>query len=123
MKTDPKERCLELARKSTFRTRHGSVIVHNGNIIGSGFNINLTHPMIKVYNEFKTLHAEMVAIMRVKNKQLLKDSSIYVARINAKGLADLSKPCCTCMEFIKNTWKIKNIYYTDQDGDWVKLDS
>ena len=123
MKTDPKERCLELARKSTFRTRHGSVIVHNGKIIGSGFNINLTHPMIKVYNEFKTLHAEMVAIMRVKNKQLLKDSSIYVARINAKGLADLSKPCCTCMEFIKNTWKIKNIYYTDQDGDWVKLDS
>lgn len=119
---EAKKRCLELAKQSTFRTRHGSVVVHKGKIIGSGFNVNLTHPMVKVYNEHKTLHAEMVAIMRVKNKRLLKDSAIYVARINPKGTAMLSKPCSTCMKLIRNTWKIKDIFYTDDDGDWVKLD-
>ena len=122
MKDNPKERCIELAKQSTFRTRHGSVVVYNGIIIGSGFNINLSHPMVKVYNEFKTLHAEMIAIMRVKNKRLLKHSAIYVARINPKGDAILSKPCTTCMKLIRNTWKIKDIFYTDNDGDWVKLD-
>ena len=122
MKDNPKERCIELAKQSTFRTRHGAVVVYNGIIIGSGFNINLSHPMVKVYNEFKTLHAEMIAIMRVKNKRLLKHSAIYVARINPKGDAMLSKPCTTCMKLIRNTWKIKDIFYTDQDGDWVKLD-
>ena len=122
MKDDPKERCIELAHQSTFRTRHGAVVVYNGKIIGSGFNINLSHPMVWVYNEVKTLHAEMVAIMRVKNKRLLKHSAIYVTRINPNGEPVLSKPCCTCMELIRNTWKIKDIFYTDQDGDWVKLD-
>lgn len=122
MYIDPKKKCIELARRSTFRTRHGAVIVHEGEIIGSGFNINLSHPMVQVYNQHKTLHAEMVAILRVKNKRLLKDSSIYVARINGFGDRMMSKPCPTCMELIRNTWKIKNIYYTDPDGDWVKLD-
>ena len=122
MKDNPKERCIELAHQSTFRTRHGAVVVYNGKIIGSGFNINLSHPMVWIYNEFKTLHAEMVAIMRVKNKRLLKYSAIYVTRINPNGEPVLSKPCCTCMELIRNTWKIKDIFYTDQDGDWVKLD-
>lgn len=122
MKDNPKCRCIELANQSTFRTRHGAVVVHDGKIIGSGFNINLTHPMIKVYNEHKTLHAEMVAIMRVKHKKLLKDSAIYVARISPTGKKMLSKPCSTCMKLIRNTWKIKDIFYTDDDGDWVKLD-
>lgn len=119
---EAKHRSLELAKQSTFRTKHGAVVVHNGKIIGSGFNVNLFHPMVKVYNEHKTLHAEMVAIMRVKNKRLLRDSAIYVARINPKGDAMLSKPCSTCMKLIRNTWKIKDIFYTDDDGDWVKLD-
>lgn len=122
MKDNPKQRCIELAHQSTFRTKHGAVVVHDGKIIGSGFNINLTHSMVKVYNEHQTLHAEMIAIMRVKHKRLLKHSAIYVARINQKGGAILSKPCTTCMKLIRNTWKIKDIFYTDQDGDWVKLD-
>lgn len=121
MHDNPKTRCFELARKSTFRTRHGAVVVHDGKIIGSGYNVNLTHSMVKKYSEYKTLHAEMVAIMRVKNKRLLKDSAIFVARINPDGKPMMSKPCKTCMEIIRDTWKIPDIYYTNEQGNWVKL--
>lgn len=120
MRKNPKCRCVELATKSTFRTRHGCVVVHGGKIIGSGFNINLKHPMIKQFNELKTLHAEMIAIMRVKNKRLLKDSALFVTRISPKGKSIMSKPCCICMNVIKS-FGVKDIYYTNEDGNWVKL--
>lgn len=118
---DPKKRCIELAEKSTFHTRHGAVVVYDGHIIGSGYNINLHHDSIKVYNEYKTLHAEMIAILRVKNKRLLKHSAIFVARIDPQGKPIMSKPCAVCMTIIRDVWNIKNIFYTNENGEWVKL--
>lgn len=117
---DPKARCIELANKSTFRTKHGSVVVHNGIIIGSGFNINLTHDMTKTFNEFKTLHAEMIAILRVKNKRVLKDSSIFVTRVNQQGKLIMSKPCEICSRIIAS-FGIVSIFYTDAHGEWVEM--
>ncbi|MFW5877743.1 MAG: bifunctional diaminohydroxyphosphoribosylaminopyrimidine deaminase/5-amino-6-(5-phosphoribosylamino)uracil reductase RibD [bacterium] len=64
-------RCLELARKGTGRTGSnplvGSVIVHEGKIIGEGF-----------HREYGGPHAEVNAINSVKNKDLLSGSTIYV---------------------------------------------
>lgn len=64
-------RCIELAKKATGSTYPnplvGSVIVHNGKIIGEGFH--------KKAGEF---HAEINAINSVKNPELLKYSTIYV---------------------------------------------
>jgi len=65
-------RCIELAKKGLGRTYPnplvGSVIVYNGEIIGEGF-----------HEKAGQNHAEINAINAVKNKELLKDSTIYVS--------------------------------------------
>lgn len=64
-------RCLELAAGAEGLTYPnplvGSVIVHNGNIIGEGFHLKSGEA-----------HAEVIAIRSVTEKQKLKDSTIYV---------------------------------------------
>jgi diaminohydroxyphosphoribosylaminopyrimidine deaminase/5-amino-6-(5-phosphoribosylamino)uracil reductase len=64
-------RCLELASKSEGRTYPnplvGSVIVHEGLIIGEGYHHKAGEP-----------HAEVNAINSVKDKNLLKSATLYV---------------------------------------------
>ena len=65
------QRCLDLAKVGLGNTYSnplvGSVIVHNGKIIGEGFHHKAGQP-----------HAEVNAINSVKNKSLLKESTLYV---------------------------------------------
>ncbi|HEX5742583.1 MAG TPA: bifunctional diaminohydroxyphosphoribosylaminopyrimidine deaminase/5-amino-6-(5-phosphoribosylamino)uracil reductase RibD [Flavobacteriaceae bacterium] len=65
-------RCIELAKNGLGLTYSnpmvGSVIVHNNKIIGEGWHQKAGKP-----------HAEVHAINAVKNKELLKDSTIYVS--------------------------------------------
>ncbi len=65
-------RCIELAKKATGNTYPnplvGSVIVHNGKIIGEGY-----------HKKAGEAHAEINAINAVKDKDLLKKSTIYVS--------------------------------------------
>ena len=64
-------RCLELASGAEGMTYPnplvGSVIVHDGKIIGEGFHLKAGGP-----------HAEVVAIESVRNKGLLASSTLYV---------------------------------------------
>ncbi len=66
------KRCIELAKKATGATYPnplvGSVIVHEGKIIGEGYHKKSGEP-----------HAEINAINSVKNQNLLPDSTIYVS--------------------------------------------
>ena len=63
--------CLELAQKGQGNTSPnpmvGSVIVHNGKIIGKGYHRKCGEP-----------HAEINAINSVKDKSLLKESTLFV---------------------------------------------
>lgn len=65
------KRCLQLAKNGLGTTYPnplvGSVIVHNGKIIGEGWHKKAGEP-----------HAEVNAINAVKNKALLSESTIYV---------------------------------------------
>ena len=65
------QRCFELAKKGLGNTYPnplvGSVIVHNNQIIGEGWHQKAGEP-----------HAEINAINSVKNKALLKASTLYV---------------------------------------------
>lgn len=65
------QRCLDLALKAEGYTYPnplvGSVIVHNGRIIGEGYHLRAGGP-----------HAEKIAINSVAEKDLLKSSSLYV---------------------------------------------
>lgn len=64
-------RAIELARLGMGNVSPnpmvGSVIVHNGIIIGEGY-----------HHEFGKGHAEVYAINSVKNKELLRESTLYV---------------------------------------------
>ncbi len=66
------QRCLDLARRALGNTYPnpmvGSVIVHNGEIIGEGYHHMAGQP-----------HAEINAINSVKNPALLPESTIYVS--------------------------------------------
>jgi diaminohydroxyphosphoribosylaminopyrimidine deaminase/5-amino-6-(5-phosphoribosylamino)uracil reductase len=79
------QRCLDLARMGQGNTGKnpmvGAVIVYNGKIIGEGYH--------KKYGE---LHAEANAINSVKDKSLLKKSTLYV---NLEPCSHLGKtpPC------------------------------
>ena len=72
MTTDEKYmwRCLSLAHKAMGYTYPnplvGSVIVHNARIIGEGWHTKAGEP-----------HAEVNAISSVKDKNLLKESTLY----------------------------------------------
>jgi len=72
-KNDKKQmtRCLELAQKGLGNTSPnplvGSVIVHNGKIIGEGYHRKCGEP-----------HAEINAINSVEDKSLLQESTLYV---------------------------------------------
>jgi deoxycytidylate deaminase len=112
-----KKRSLELAEKASFRTRHGAVVVYNGHIIGSGYNVNLQHPDIKQFNELKTLHAEMSAIFRVKNKKLLKKAELYVGRLNKAGEIVSSRPCPVCRQVMRS-FGVSKVHYTTNEGKW-----
>lgn len=63
--------CIELAQKAFGNTYPnpmvGSVIVHNGEIVGEGFHHKAGEP-----------HAEVNAVNSVQNKELLSESTIYV---------------------------------------------
>ncbi len=65
------QRCLDLAGKAEGRTYPnpvvGSVIVHNGSIIGEGYHQKAGEP-----------HAERIAINSVTDRDLLKESILYV---------------------------------------------
>ena len=66
------QRCIDLANKAIGNTYPnplvGSVIVHNGEIIGEGYHKKAGEP-----------HAEINAINSVKNPELLKEATIYVS--------------------------------------------
>jgi deoxycytidylate deaminase len=112
-----KNKSLELALKSQFRSKHGAVISYNGHIIGSGYNVNLEHNTVRQFDEYKTLHAEMVAIFRVKNKRLLKRSELFVCRLDRFGNALNSKPCRVCRKVMKS-FGVSTVHYTTDAGTW-----
>lgn len=66
------KRCIELAQKALGKTYPnplvGSVIVHNGKIIGEGY-----------HHKAGENHAEINAINNVKDKSLIPESTIYVS--------------------------------------------
>ena len=90
-------RCIELAGKAEGMTYPnpmvGSVIVHNGVIIGEGFHLRAGWP-----------HAEVNAINSVKDKALLKNAVLYV---NLEPCSHYGKTP-PCAEFITSVG-IKNV--------------
>lgn len=104
----------KLSEKSEYHHKLGAVITKKNKIIGLGFNKPFkTHP--KSNNNFKTIHAELDAILDCI-KQDLEGSSIYIYRENKAGIPVSAKPCFHCQELIRR-FKLKKVYYTE-DGNY-----
>ena len=103
------------------RSRHGSVLVHNKNII------SMAHNRGKVFVEFtkkkfdsdQSLHAEIGAILKVKNKKILKDCSLFVYRERSDGSISNSMPCETCIRILKS-FGISNVFYSYENKEGYK---
>ena len=80
------KRCIELAKNGLGTTYPnplvGSVIVHDGKIIGEGWHKKAGEP-----------HAEVNAVNSVKNKSLLKEATIYVSLEPCSHFGK-TPPCC-----------------------------
>lgn len=124
--------CIDLIEKSSYHpeltAKHSAIIVNSGRIIGQGINVHKTHPMaIKPILWFKssrmletswTIHAEMNAIRSVKNKDLLRGATMYVARLSKRYGLRMSCPCESCQYYIR-MYGIKKIVYTTDNGNWM----
>lgn len=97
-----------------------------GSVISKGFNsYTKTHPLQKYFAKRmgcygkEYLHAEIDAIIKARGKPI---HSLFVTRINNKGIAVFSKPCKICMEACK-AFGIKRIGFINNEGrtTWQEL--
>lgn len=108
---------FNLAKKLSYKSDYpphklGAVIVKSSSIIGIGFNKTRTHP--KARTRYKTIHAEMAAVLN-SGLEDLSGCSIYVYRETKDGKLGLARPCVHCIEMLKQVG-IKHVYYTDVEG-------
>lgn len=101
----------KVAEKSTMEHKHGAIIVHDNEIIATGFNHVYEHMCHK-----NSMHAEVDALLKVRTrgKHVLNDSEMYVVRLGSrtfKHLLKYSKPCCDCQKAI-HKYGIRKVFYS-----------
>ena len=101
----------------------GNNVLKKANILSFGFNM-----MGDISGNEPGIHAEHDAINRlkpIKRKKHLQSINILVIRLSKNNKIQNSKPCANCIERMKylpekKGYKIKNIYYSNENGDIVK---
>ena len=117
------EMAKETAEKSKERQKHGCVIVSGDyqHKLSKAVNVNLDNDFVRQYDPHKTLHAEAVAIMRLRGYRNLIGAELFVCRVNHAGGLAMSKPCCMCEKIIRS-FGIKRVHYTTEAGKWTSKD-
>ena len=100
--------------------RHGAVIVKSGRVLSSGVNRIKTHPDAVIEADdgeiiCKSIHAEMDAILKVKNKEQLKGATMYVARKGRLNQIGMSLPCDMCQQSLKKYGFRRAVFTTEHD--------
>jgi deoxycytidylate deaminase len=100
--------------------RHVAVIAKAGRILAVGRNRNKTHPESITLDEngdriLKSIHAELDAIFKVKNKDQLKGATIYIARLGRNNEPGMSCPCKMCQGLISK-YGLKKAVFTTEYG-------
>lgn len=127
---------FELAKEESYRstysgrpaTRTGCVVVYHGTILAKGSNSNKGHPIQKKYNKFRysdseiehycvpSLHAEIQALKKIRYLDIdMSKVQVYTYRQLSNGKLAMSRPCPSCMQYIKSL-NIKQLNYTTDDG-------
>lgn len=111
----------ESANSTYCRVKIGSVIVRGNKIVSRGANLCTSHPKQRRFNDLSgriapahALHSELHAIVRAKGEPL-DGCTIYVARLDRRGLWSDSKPCPACAMAIRLAG-ITRVVYTSPTG-------
>ncbi len=108
----------ELSLESNFKIQIGASILVKSKVVSSGCNQRFkSSSLTRKYHNSQMIHAEVAAIIKLKNKDLLKGSTIVVYRQlkNPKGKIALAKPCETCLKILKD-YGVKKMIYTTENG-------
>lgn len=74
-----------------------------------GCNIRKTHPKFPT----RSIHAEMKVLLECARRGVrTRGRTMFVSRPSASGVRRMSKPCSSCMHFLKEAG-IVGVYYTD----------
>lgn len=117
--TSAMKKACEMSRQSDHhQSKIGAVILLKKRSLKWGHNRDLkSHPYLKKfgfhYNQ--SIHAEMAAIFKVKNKENLKGATIVVYRENKKGELAMSRPCEICQRLLREHG-FKKMIYTTENG-------
>lgn len=112
------------------RARVGAVVVDGNRIISSGHNSQKTSTIQDKYNKYRhfedlngslpRIHAEIAALTPLLKQGVdLTRANIYVYRELRDGTISCARPCPACKQLIHELG-IKNVYYSDWDGSFVK---
>ena len=113
------KRILNEDYSENIQHRHAAIVVKSGRVLSVGRNRHKTHPDSVLYEGgkriLKTIHAELDAISRVKNKEQLKGATIYIARLGRNGHPGMSCPCKMCQQLI-DRHALKRAVFTTEYG-------
>jgi deoxycytidylate deaminase len=106
-KSDLESLLIKTALKSNMQHKHACAITFHNKIISIGYNrYNLHYKDIYSCNccDYKqnkySIHAEKDAIMKIKDKTILKDCKIYIIRINNDLNIIQGIPCDMCNKLL-----------------------
>jgi cytidine deaminase len=68
-------------------------------LITPGFLGEISRVFYEAYRY--SIHAEKMAIMSVKNKNILKYCKIFIIKITKDGNIEQAIPCCNCTHLLK----------------------
>ena len=103
------------AIKSKVRNRHGCVVARGARVLSVKRNKTKTHPAGRNYT--KMLHAEVACIVQLGEQHTL-GADMYVCRVMRDDKTfGMSRPCRDCQKMIADAG-IKNVFYTDAEGNF-----
>ena len=113
---------IEAAKSSEEEFKVGAVLYKGGSIIRIEPNSKSYLGYRKKYfaHKYPTRHAELSAIHQVP-RDILENCSILVIRVGKRGDLTCARPCPACYRVLIESG-IKSIYYSDYNGEILKLD-
>lgn len=119
------DKLCELALANVRNYHHiAFVTTAKGSILAVGTNDFRTHTLNKT-NNYRSdyIHAEIAAIVKVDRSIFYNDTPInmYSLRFGKDGRLLMAKPCDLCEAILERYTNIKNIFYSNEKGQIVKL--
>ena len=124
------ERAKALAKTHEYEARlsyhHCALVIKGGKLIATGYNaLNadlrfdpvLAKRARRLQNEN---HAEVSAILSVKNRETIIGSKVFVVRVTNDGKYAISRPCFLCQNVLHN-FGVRSVIYSVSEyefGTW-----